>query len=198
MGGKSMVLRLGEYLTGFETAEGFEHEGRANLCEVLVDIDGGLLFTDRDSLGEEHRTGVEASIEAHGRNTGDGLTVCYGPLDGGGSAIFGKQRAVQVDVAKAWQIEHPLRNDASVGDDEDGVRRDGFKLGAEASVGLDLFGLKDGDAVRQRCLLNRWSLKLLIAAYRAVRLGEYEGDLMAGGDDSFERGDGELRGSAED
>jgi hypothetical protein len=41
-------------------------------------------------------------------------------------------------------------------------------------------------------------LKVLVASNWTVGLRKNECDLMAGGDDGFECGDGELRGSAED
>ena len=55
-----------------------------------------------------------------------------------------------------------------------------------------------GDAVGERSLLDWRGLKLLVAAYGTIGLREDERDLVAGGDDGFKRGDGELWGSAED
>ncbi len=52
--------------------------------------------------------------------------------------------------------------------------------------------------MRDRSLLDRWRLKLLVATNRAIGLCKNEGDLMSGGDDGFECGDGELRSAAED
>jgi len=98
----------------------------------------------------------------------------------------------------ARQVEHPLRNDAAVGDDEDGVGRDSFKLGAQLGVVLKLVGLEDSDSVEMGRLFDRRSLELLVAANGAVRLRDDERNLMTGSDDGIERRDSELWGSAED
>jgi hypothetical protein len=53
---------------------------------------------------------------------------------------------VQINVSVGRDVEHPLGNDATVGDDEDGVRGDALELGAEFEIIFDLLGLGDGDA----------------------------------------------------
>ena len=88
--------------------------------------------------------GVEAGVDAHGGDAGDGFAVRDRPLNRRGAAIFREQRGVQVDVAEWREIEHPLRNDAAVADDDDGVGLEGGELGAEFVVGLDAVGLGDG------------------------------------------------------
>ena len=65
------------------------------------------------------------------------------PLDRRGATIFRQQRGMQVDVAQRRQIDHPLRNDASVADDDDRLRRDAFQLRAKFLVVLDLLRLGD-------------------------------------------------------
>lgn len=52
--------------------------------------------------------------------------------------------------------------------------------------------------MRERSLLDRRGLELLVAADGTVGLGDDERDLMAGSDDSLKRGDSELWSSAED
>ena len=63
---------------------------------------------------------------------------------------------------------------------------------------LDLFGLRDGDAVFQGGLFDRRDLEFHASACGAVGLGDDQGYFVAGGEDRFECGDGELGGSAED
>jgi len=95
-------------------------------------------------LPEEDVASVEAGINAHGGDSGDGFAVRNGPLDRRGAPVFRQQRGVQVDVADRREIEHPLRNDAAVANDDDGVWFQGGELGAEFLVSLDAVGLGDG------------------------------------------------------
>jgi hypothetical protein len=105
---------------------------------------------------------------------------------------------MQIDVAVARKIEHPLRNNAPVGDYENGVGCDGFESLTKLRVVLDLLRLHDRDRVLERSLLYGRCLQLLGAPDGAVGLRKDERDLVTGSDHSLKRGDGELRGSAED
>jgi hypothetical protein len=105
---------------------------------------------------------------------------------------------VDVDIAEAWKVEHPLRDDAAVGYDDDGVGDEGFKGRAEAGVVLEVLGLEDGEIEALGELLDGGKLEFLLAAGGTVGLGEDEGDFMAGVDESLEARDGEFWGSAED
>ena len=82
-------------------------------------------------------------VNFHRGDSGGGFAPGDRPLDGRGAAIFRQERGVQVDIAERGQIEHPLRNDAAVTDDDDGVRLELGELSAEAGVVLDAFGLGD-------------------------------------------------------
>jgi hypothetical protein len=105
---------------------------------------------------------------------------------------------MEVDVAVLREIEHPLGDDASVGDDEDGFGADVFELLAKLRVVLDLLRLHDGEVVLERYALYGRGLQLHAATCCAVRLGDDEGDLVAGGEDGLEGWYGELGCSAED
>ena len=130
-------------------------------------------------------------------SAGDGFAVGDGPLDGRGAAIFREQRGVQVDVAERREIEHPLRDDAAVADDDDGVGLEGGELGAEFFVGLDAVGLGDGEIQFQGGLFY-WAMhEFEAAAFGAVGLRDDEVDAESGGDQFFERRDGEGRRAAE-
>src|SRR5207302_8000847 len=59
------------------------------------------------------------------------------PLDGRRAAIFRQQRRMRVEVAERWQLDHPLRNDAPVGDDDDGAGRELLQLRAKFCIVLD-------------------------------------------------------------
>ena len=67
-----------------------------------------------------------------------GLAVRNRPLDGRGAAILRQQRCVQIEVAEPRQIDHPLRNDAAIADDDDRVWANDLQKGAEFLVVLDL------------------------------------------------------------
>jgi hypothetical protein len=64
---------------------------------------------------------VQAGIQAHRGVAGDGFAVGDCPLNGSGAAVFGKKGGVQVDVAQAREVEHPLGDDAAVADYDDGI-----------------------------------------------------------------------------
>src|SRR6185312_609681 len=105
---------------------------------------------------------------------------------------------MQIDVAVTRQIEHPWRNDAAIGNDQDGIRPDALKVSAEFRVVLDLLRLRNWQASRQCCPLDGRRLQLKSAAYCAVRLRDDQRDLMASREDCFECRDCKLRRSAED
>jgi hypothetical protein len=105
---------------------------------------------------------------------------------------------VEVDVAVAWEVEHPLGDDAAVGYDDDGLGANVLELLAEFEVVLDFLGLQDGDIVFEGCLFYGWDLEFHASACGSVGLGEDEGYFVACSEDGFEGGNGELRGSAED
>ncbi len=143
-GGEGVVLRLGMNGSGGEAGQGFNHQRRAGAGELIEEIDGGLIGRDFDGLLEKNGAGVEAFFEKHGGIAGECVAHGHGPLDGRGAAVFGQQRGVQVDAAEAREGEHPGRNDAAVGDHDDGFGSDGLKLGAEFRVAANFFRLGDG------------------------------------------------------
>jgi hypothetical protein len=105
---------------------------------------------------------------------------------------------VDVDVAEAGEVEHPLGDDAAVGDDDDGVGGYGFEAGTEFGVGLEALGLEDGEAEGESELLDGGDVELELAAGGAVGLGEDEHDFVARVDEGPEAGNGEFGGAAED
>ncbi len=149
-------------------------------------------------MGKQCIARVEASVEEHGGDAGFGFAVGDGPLDGGGSAVLGKERAVDVNVAEAREVEHPLGDDAAVSDYDDGVRGNLFKKSTKFGVGFESLGLEDGKTEGEGELLDRRDVKLELAAGRAVGLREDERNFVARVDDGLEAGDSEFWGSAED
>ncbi len=145
-GESGLRVVLGARMNGtcLQAAQRLDHEIGADGGQARSESLGGIVGRDGEFLLQQDVAGVEAGVDAHGGDAGDGFAVCDGPLDGRGAAIFREQRGVQVDVAERRKIEHPLRNDAAVADDDDGVGFEGGELGAEFVVGLDAVGLGDG------------------------------------------------------
>ncbi len=76
------------------------------------------------------------------------------------AAVARKQRRMQIDAAQPRQREHPGRNQAPVGNDDDRVGSNGFKPCAKLQIVANLFRLRDLKAGSQRGLLDRRSGKL--------------------------------------
>ena len=105
---------------------------------------------------------------------------------------------MQVDAAEARQSEHPGRDDAAVGDDDDGLGSDGLKLRAELGIAANFFRLGDGQSGGLRGQLDCGCGELLQAACGAVWLRDYQGDFVACFVQRLERRHGELGSAAED
>ena len=90
-------------------------------------------------------------------------------MNRGGAAIFGQQRGVQVDPAEPRDSDQTRRNNLSVGDDHDGVRRDALKVGLRL-LAFDFFRLVDGNSGFQRGGLGGRNRSIISAAARTVRL----------------------------
>ena len=137
-----------------ESGEGFNHQRSAGFGEEIEEFNRGLIGAYFEGLLEKDGAGVEAFFQQHGGVAGDGVAHGYGPLDGRCATVPGQQRAVEIDTAEARESEHPRGDDAAICDDDDGVGRDGFKLGAELDVGADFFGLGDGETCDEGGLLH--------------------------------------------
>ena len=78
---------------------------------------------------------------------------------------------MQIDVAERRQVQHPLRNDAAVADDDDRVEFERGELGAKFVVDFNFVGLSDGQSQLQSGLLDRRRRQLQSAAFGAIGLG---------------------------
>jgi hypothetical protein len=105
---------------------------------------------------------------------------------------------MEINVAKRREIEHPLRDDATVAHYDDGVGLDICELSAEFLIGLDALGLSDGEIQFRGGLFDGRLDEFKAAAFRTVGLGYDEMDTMAGGGERLQRGNSEARSAAED
>src|ERR1700736_5652826 len=101
---------------------------------------------------------------------------------------------MQVDVAPPRQIDHPLRNDASVTNHYDCVGLEGGKLRAEFDVVLDALRLGDRQLEREGRLLYRRRSKHESTSARLVWLRDHQSNLKARMSQRFQRGHGKARG----
>src|SRR5208283_70165 len=105
---------------------------------------------------------------------------------------------MQVDVAEPGQIEHPLRNQASVADNHDPIWLEAAELRAEFVVGFDTLRLADRKAELQRRLFNRRSNQLQSASLRTVWLSHHQTHPEPRRDQLFQRRHRKLGSAAED
>src|SRR5215469_18551388 len=196
--GASVVLGNGvDFLFG-EIAQGFNHEGGTHRGEAGGKGFGRVVGGDGQFALGKDVSGVEAGVDAHDRDTSHRFALGNGPLDGGSTAILGEQRGVQVEIAEPREIDHPLRNDAAVADDDDGVRGERGECGLELGVPLDLLGLNDGETSIESALLDGRGGQGHASAAWLIGLGDDQREAMTGVHESLQRGDGEPRGAGED
>src|ERR1035437_1395613 len=195
-GSSRVILRPGLNGSIGYAGQRLDHQRRAALGQHIEQIRRGLLRRDGQRLLEQNRAGVEALFEQHGGVAGEGIAYGPGPLEGRGAAVPGQQRSVQVYAAQPRQRQHPGRNQASVGDDDDGVRSEGFKLRAKLGVVANLFRLRDRQASGQGGLLDGRSSKLLAATHGPVGLRNNQRNLVARRKQCLQRGHGEAGGPA--
>jgi len=85
----------------------------------------------------EDVAGVHFFVDVDDGDTGLGVAVGDGPLDGGSSSVFGKKRGVKVDGFVGGEVDDGGGNVLAVGDDDDEV---GFECGQLAGGISNFFG----------------------------------------------------------
>ena len=85
---------------------------------------------------------------------------------------------MHVDAAELWNVQHALRQDLSIGDHDDQVRRQRAKL-FHSSIVAEALRLHDGQADGKRVLLHRRLRQLHAAILRRIRLRIDGRDLKA-------------------
>ena len=79
---------------------------------------------NRDTLDHADWAGIEPGFHPHDRNTGFFVTSHDCTLNGCGTAPARQERGVNIDTPKRRNIEHGLRQDHAIGDDDDQIRRE--------------------------------------------------------------------------
>ena len=110
---------------------------------------------------------------------------------GAAPRYFGKSEACRLMLPSFGEIEHPLGNDASVADHNDGVRLESSKLGAEIFVVLDLIWLRDRQAKFCRALFDWRPGERKASAFGTIRPSNDQAHPKPCSDKLFQRGDGE-------
>jgi hypothetical protein len=197
LAGGALVLRLLMRRPRLELVDDVKDERSAALTEPRLQLAGGFVVVDRDTVDAEDGTGVEAGGHLNNGVAGFGVAIKDGPLHGGGAAVLGQQRAVEVDATEARGGERGrFQNLAVVADDEE-VRGQTTKRGAGV-LGVDGFGLPDfqaefagGDFHRRQLGLaaTRWArddLQNLVSRSRERPQGGNSEGSGAKGDDSHQ------------
>src|SRR5580704_2735809 len=140
-GRTGIVLWDGMNRARLQPLEGLEHETRSALREQREKLLGSLIRGNGQRTLQEDIAGIESLVNAYGGGACDRLPIGHCPLDGSGAAVFGEKGGVQVEVAPSRQVQHPIRNDAAVGNHDDGIGLDRFQASAKAGIVLNLFRL---------------------------------------------------------
>ena len=162
-----------------QSDERFGQKFRARLRKAVEQLAGSLACADRRLAGQQHIAGVQSLRHQHGGNAGFLIACDDRPLNRRRAAPARQERAVDVDAAARRNVEHGLRQQLAVGNDDDDL---GSKL-TQARLLLLFFErirLKDRDAVRESKLLDRRRGQDLLAALRLIRLRVDRRDLMTG------------------
>ena len=113
--------------------------------------------------------GIHALIELHDRDAGLLLSVDDDTLNRSSAAILRKERGMDIDRAIGRDIQHRLRQDAAIRDDDEEVRLQCFQCLHLRRV-FEGERLVDRDVMRHRKCLHRRIIDLLPAAIDLIRL----------------------------
>jgi hypothetical protein len=115
---------------------------------------------------------------------------------GAAPRVFRQQRGVHVEAAEARHVEHRLRQDLAVGDDDGDIRLQSRELGDELRIARPR-RLQHRHRALDRELLHRRRVQLAAAAGRLVGLADHRHHLL-GVEEGPQRRHRELRRAHED
>ncbi len=170
--GFRVILRLWREGAVQQSSQGADDQLGSGFCQSRAQRERGVVTTNRFFFLQQNVAGIEAGVNLHSRYASNGFAARDGPLDRRRPAIFRQQRGVQIEIAVTRQVDHPLRNDASVAHHDDCVGRDALQLGAKLFVILDLVGLEYRETEFHRSALDRRCGQLKSAPAGPVGLGD--------------------------
>src|SRR5579864_3648177 len=100
-----IVLGMRTKGVGPQTAQCLDQHIGTYGSEPWCNCFGSVVRLDREFVLKKNVAGIEARVNAHRGDPGDGFAARNGPLDGCSTAIFRKQRRMQVDVPEWREIE---------------------------------------------------------------------------------------------
>ena len=164
-----IVLRFEFDFTGNVSGQGLDQQLAANLTQTIVNRGGGVGYFD-GSLADCHDiAGVHAGVHLHHGHAGFFVTVPNGPLDWGGTTVFGKNGGVDVEATVLRNIQKDLRQNLAVGHHYDYLGLPSAEL-VEEFGGAAFLRLVDGDTEFVSHDPGGGGLQLELAAFGAIRL----------------------------
>ena len=102
--GRAVIgLRLGLDAASQQAGNCVFQQAGAYLREAIVQGAGIVRLENGGNVGAEDIAGIEAFVDPHDGDTGLCVSVEDGPLNGGGAAVFGQERGV--DIEKPYRSE---------------------------------------------------------------------------------------------
>ena len=128
----------------------------------------------------------------HNLNASLRFAIQDGPVDRGRATIFGQQRRVDVDTAVLRICQNIIRQNTPIGRHHDQLRVHCAQI--PQCLPIPHFAwLKHWNIMRQGTFLYRAYLDLHPSVFWLIRLRKHPADLMAGDEQSLQRGDGKFR-----
>ena len=155
------------------------------------------MIADLHRLDRIHRAAIESCCHPHQADAGLVVAGEYRGLDRRGAAPARQDGAVHVQTAVCRHVEHRLRQDKSIGGDDQYVGLQRFELGNRFGR-LQRPRLQHRDIVFERQRLHRARHDLLAASGRPVGLGQYGHRCVARVDQRGQRSTRELRCAGEE
>ncbi len=154
-----------------QSGQRLDHQSRAEAGQTVVQRCARVARLDRASAPKQHRPGIETRLHPHDADTGLAIAGEQRALDRCRPAPAWQQRGMDIDAAKARNVEHGLRQDEAVGGDHHDVRQFGGDSCLRRCI-LQCQRLKHLDATLHREPLDGRRLQGHAAPRRPVWLGE--------------------------
>ncbi len=157
---------------------------------------GGVVCRDRQRLGSEYRTGIQAPVHLHDRYPGERVTREDGTLNRRGAAPARQKRSVDIDRAQTGQGEHRLGQNQPVSRDHHGVCAERAQA-RERRLVFQADGLIHFEAAFLRQGFYRAGREPQPPACGPVGLGKHQRDVMPRMRERSQGARSELRGAGE-